>query len=60
MVEMIEHCAGCNQCWLKTPGKCTFKDDYEGILKTMVGVKNLWLVSDTEFGFLIEALLLMR
>ena len=25
----IAHCAGCNQCWLKTPGVCAFKDDYE-------------------------------
>lgn len=48
----IAHCMGCNQCWLKTPGICAIKDDYEVILKKMVNAKDLWLVSDTRFGFL--------
>ena len=48
----IAHCMGCNQCWLKTPGICAIKDDYESILKKLVQVDNLWLVSDTRFGFL--------
>ena len=48
----IAHCIGCNQCWLKTPGVCAIKDDYESILKKLVRAENLWLVSDTHFGFL--------
>ncbi|MBQ5495950.1 MAG: flavodoxin family protein, partial [Prevotella sp.] len=48
----IAHCMGCNQCWLKTPGICAIKDDYENILKKLVKADNLWLVSDTRFGFL--------
>ena len=48
----IAHCAGCNQCWLKTPGICAFRDDYEVILKRLVWADNLWIVSDTHFGFL--------
>ena len=48
----IAHCVGCNQCWLKTPGICAIKDDYEIILKKLVQADNLWLVSDTHFGFL--------
>lgn len=48
----IAHCMGCNQCWLKTPGVCAIKDDYESILKKLVQADNLWLVSDTRFGFL--------
>ena len=48
----IAHCMGCNQCWLKTPGICAIKDDYECILKKLVQADNLWLVSDTHFGFL--------
>ena len=48
----IAHCVGCNQCWLKTPGICTIKDDYESILKKLIQADNLWLVSDTHFGFL--------
>ena len=58
-VEMIDtsemkiaHCMGCNQCWLKTPGICAIKDDYEVILKKLVEADNLWIVSDTQFGFL--------
>ena len=47
----IAHCMGCNQCWLKTPGVCAIKDDYAGIIKKLVGAENLWLVSDTRFGF---------
>lgn len=48
----IAHCMGCNQCWLKTPGVCAIKDDYEQIIRQLVGAQNLWLVSDTRFGFL--------
>ena len=48
----IVHCMGCNQCWLKTPGICAYKDDYEIILKKLVQADNLWIVSDTRFGFL--------
>ena len=48
----IAHCVGCNICWLKTPGVCAIKDDYEIILKKMVAADNLWIVTDTKFGFL--------
>ena len=48
----IAHCMGCNHCWLKTPGICAIKDDYELIIKKLVGAENLWLVSDTRFGFI--------
>ena len=48
----IAHCMGCNQCWLKTPGICVIKDDYEKIIKKLVETENLWIVSDTCFGFL--------
>ena len=48
----IAHCMGCNQCWLKTPGICAIKDDYEEIIKKLVETENLWIVSETRFGFL--------
>lgn len=48
----IAHCIGCNQCWLKTPGVCSIKDDYESIVKKLVKARNLWIVSDTRFGFI--------
>lgn len=47
----ISHCIGCNYCWLKTPGICAIKDDYEPILKKMSKADQLWLISDTRFGF---------
>ena len=48
----IFHCIGCNQCWLKTPGQCAINDDYKQIIKQLVNAQNLWLVTDTKFGFL--------
>lgn len=47
----ISHCIGCNFCWLKTPGICAIKDDYEPILRKMSKADQVWLVSDTRFGF---------
>ena len=47
----ISHCLGCNCCWLKTPGKCVIRDDYEPILKKMHEADLVWLISDTKFGF---------
>ena len=47
----IAQCMGCNMCWLKTPGVCAIKDDYEIILKKLVKAENLWVVADTKFGF---------
>ena len=48
----IHHCIGCNVCWLKTPGQCVIKDDYKQIIQQLVDAQNLWLVSDTRYGFL--------
>lgn len=48
----IAHCIGCNQCWLKTPGVCAIKDDYETIVRKLVQTGSLWVVSDTRFGFI--------
>ncbi|MBQ3777228.1 MAG: flavodoxin family protein [Fibrobacter sp.] len=48
----IMHCMGCNNCWLKTPGICSIKDDYEIILKKLVNAENFWVVAETKFGFI--------
>ena len=48
----IAQCVGCNQCWLRTPGVCAIRDDYESIVKKLVNTRNLWIVSDTRFGFI--------
>lgn len=47
----ISHCIGCNYCWLKTPGICTIKDDYEEILVKMIEAEQIWLLADTKYGF---------
>lgn len=47
----ISHCMGCNFCWLKTPGECVIKDEYEPLLKKMSKAEQVWLISDTSFGF---------
>lgn len=47
----ISHCVGCNFCWLKTPGECVIKDEYEPLLKKISKAEQVWLISDTSFGF---------
>ncbi|MCI5217678.1 MAG: flavodoxin family protein [Candidatus Electrothrix sp. LOE2] len=32
----LEHCIGCFNCWIKTPGKCIYKDSGEEILQTIL------------------------
>lgn len=48
----ISHCMGCNHCWLKTPGVCAIRDDYEQILRALAHGQNLWLITETSFGFM--------
>ncbi len=48
----IKPCIGCNFCWLKTPGICSIKDDYEEILKKIIKADQLWVISDTALGFI--------
>ncbi|MCR5649716.1 MAG: flavodoxin family protein [Lachnospiraceae bacterium] len=48
----ISPCIGCNFCWLKTPGECSVKDDYEIILKNLPHADQMWVISDTALGFL--------
>lgn len=47
----INPCIGCNYCWLKTPGVCSVKDDYEEVFKKMVKADQIWIVSNTALGF---------
>lgn len=48
----ISHCIGCNYCWLKTPGECAVKDDYDQIIKEIIRADQMWVISDTALGFI--------
>ncbi len=48
----ISPCVGCNACWLKTPGICALKDDYEQILKAFLQHDATIILSDTALGFI--------
>ena len=48
----ISPCIGCNYCWMKTPGECSIKDDYETILRKIIHADQLWVISDTALGFI--------
>lgn len=47
----ISPCVGCNACWLKTPGICAIKDDYEQILKACLQHDTTIIISGTALGF---------
>lgn len=47
----ISHCIGCNDCWIKTPGLCCIKDDYEGILIKMLTADKVIFFTETSLGF---------
>ena len=48
----ISPCIGCNACWLRTPGICALKDDYEQILKSLLQYDTTIIISDTSLGFI--------
>lgn len=45
-------CIGCNACWLKTPGMCLLKDDYEQILKAYLQYDITLFICGTSLGFI--------
>lgn len=48
----ITPCIGCNACWLKTPGICSIKDDYEQILKAYLQYDTTIFISGISLGFI--------
>lgn len=47
----IRPCAGCNACWLKTPGICSIRDGYEEILKAYLEYDAAVFLSGTALNF---------
>ncbi len=48
----ISPCVGCNSCWLKTPGVCAIRDDYEAILRAILRYDTAILIAGTALGFI--------
>ncbi len=48
----ISPCVGCNACWLKTPGVCAIRDDYEAILRVLLRYDAAIFVAGTALGFI--------
>ncbi|XOF34021.1 MAG: flavodoxin family protein [Candidatus Electrothrix sp. YB6] len=46
----INHCIGCFNCWLKTPGRCIYNDAGQYILQNIVTSDILILFSPVVFG----------
>ena len=46
----IHYCIGCFTCWLKTPGKCIIKDEYQTMGEKLSKVDELLIISKSSFG----------
>ncbi|HOP72673.1 flavodoxin family protein [Thermoclostridium caenicola] len=47
----ISYCCGCLGCWVKSPGKCLYKDDMVSILKSVIRSDLVILISPVVMGF---------
>ncbi len=47
----IKYCCGCFGCWVKTPGRCIYKDDMDKVLKSLVNSDLMLVVSEINAGF---------
>ena len=52
----LHYCTGCFNCWWKTPGICTTKDDADEVLKSVVDSDFLIFASPLMAGFTSSAL----
>ncbi len=47
----INHCMGCNDCWIVTPGICSIHDDYEQIFIKMLQSDVVVFLTEAHMGF---------
>ena len=52
----LSYCRGCFDCWTKTPGLCTQKDDMPKILQVMMDSDVVVYISDVKVGFISSEL----
>jgi multimeric flavodoxin WrbA len=48
----IGACIGCTHCWLKTPGVCALKDDWEMLFKKILKADAVIWVTEEKLGFI--------
>ena len=48
----INYCCGCFGCWVKNPGRCIYKDDMTGVLKSIVDADIFVVASPIDAGFI--------
>jgi hypothetical protein len=57
LAEMnIHYCTGCWSCWVKTPGRCMFRDDMEPIYPKIVAADLLIYAAPLVMGFVHSSL----
>lgn len=47
----INYCQGCWDCWVKTPGICSIKDDYEQILSKIPSAERITIITPIIAGY---------
>jgi multimeric flavodoxin WrbA len=47
----IQYCQGCFNCWVKTPGECTFKDESQIIRNSYINADFILFTSPIIMGF---------
>jgi multimeric flavodoxin WrbA len=48
--KSINHCIGCFGCWIKTPGTCVMKDDFQDLGKYANNEEELIVISKCVYG----------
>ena len=43
-------CIGCFNCWVKTPGRCALKDDYNDMGEKIASCKEVIIISKCKYG----------
>lgn len=46
----IQNCIGCFGCWIKTPGKCVLKDNYDNMGAILSHTDHLIIISHCYYG----------
>ena len=52
----IHFCTGCWSCWLKTPGRCVFRDEMDRILPKIIAADVLIFATPLVMGFIHSSL----